>query len=54
MPELIIFIALLPAIFLLHDFEEIIMFKPWLTKKQNGTEATFCKILKIFDKEKLF
>jgi hypothetical protein len=28
-------IALLPFVFMLHDFEEIIMFKPWLEKNRS-------------------
>src|SRR5512144_2008205 len=27
-------IALLPVVFMLHDFEEIIMFRPWLDKNR--------------------
>lgn len=41
-------IALLPAVFILHDFEEIIMFKPWLEKNRAEIKQRFPRIDTIF------
>ena len=40
-------IALLPFVFMLHDFEEIIMFKPWLQKNRDEVKRRFPRIDKI-------
>lgn len=37
-------IALLPFVFMLHDFEEIIMFKPWLQKNRDEVKRRFPRI----------
>lgn len=37
-------IALLPIVFILHDFEEIIMFKPWLEKNRAEIKARFPRL----------
>lgn len=34
-------IALLPVVFMFHDFEEIVMFKPWLTKNKEELQRRF-------------
>lgn len=36
---------LLPIIFMLHDFEEIIMFKPWLNANWSNLERRFPRII---------
>jgi hypothetical protein len=43
-------IALLPLIFMLHDFEEIIMFKPWLEKNRDEIKRRFPRIDKTLSK----
>lgn len=44
--ELELLIALLPVVFMFHDFEEIIFFKPWLTKNKDLVRHRFPKISK--------
>ena len=34
-------IALLPAVFMFHDFEEIVMFEPWLRKNRGEVRRRF-------------
>ena len=41
-------IALLPAVFMFHDFEEIIMFKPWLEKNRAEIKQRFPRIDSMF------
>lgn len=43
-------ILLLPVIFMFHDFEEIIMFQPWLEKSREELKRRFPKIDKILTK----
>lgn len=43
-------IALLPLVFMLHDFEEIIMFKPWLEKNRDEIKRRFPRIDKTLSK----
>jgi len=43
-------IALLPVVFILHDFEEIIMFKPWLEKNRDEVKRRFPRIDKTLSK----
>jgi hypothetical protein len=43
-----LFIALLPAVFMFHDFEEIIMFKPWLEKNRAEIKQRFPRIDSMF------
>jgi ABC-type proline/glycine betaine transport system permease subunit len=40
-------IALLPFVFMLHDFEEIIMFVPWLEKNRDEVKRRFPQIDKV-------
>ena len=40
-------IALLPFVFMIHDFEEIIMFAPWLAKNRDEVGRRFPRIDKI-------
>ena len=42
-----ILIALLPVVFMLHDFEEIIMFKPWLDKNRQEIKTRFPRLDQI-------
>ncbi|MCA9909036.1 MAG: HXXEE domain-containing protein [Anaerolineae bacterium] len=37
-------VALLPIVFMLHDFEEIIMFKPWLEKNRAEVARRFPRL----------
>ncbi len=39
-----LFIALLPAVFMIHDFEEIIMFGPWLNKNREEVGRRFPRV----------
>lgn len=39
--EIKILIALLPVVFIFHDFEEIIMFEPWLKKNRDEIKRRF-------------
>ncbi|MFN8433547.1 MAG: HXXEE domain-containing protein [Anaerolineales bacterium] len=43
-------IALLPLVFMIHDFEEIIMFKPWLTKNRDEIKRRFPRIDRTLSK----
>ena len=43
-------IALLPAVFMLHDFEEIIMFEPWLKKNREEIRRRFPSLDKILSR----
>jgi hypothetical protein len=42
--------ALLPVVFMLHDFEEIIIFKPWLEKNRDELKRRFPRIDKTLSK----
>lgn len=42
-----ILIYLLPIVFILHDFEEIIMFRPWLDKHRTEIKSRFPRLDKI-------
>ena len=41
-------IWLLPVVFMIHDFEEIIFFKPWINKNRDYLTEKFPKISKRF------
>lgn len=43
-------ITLLPLVFMFHDFEEIIMFKPWLQKNRDEIRRRFPRIDKTLSK----
>ncbi len=43
-----ILVWLLPIVFMIHDFEEIIFFKPWISKNRDYLTAKFPKISKRF------
>jgi len=43
-----IIIWLLPIVFMIHDFEEIIFFKPWISKNKDYLAIRFPKISKRF------
>lgn len=43
-------IALLPFFFMLHDFEEIIMFRPWLDKNRDEIRRRFTFIDKLLQR----
>jgi hypothetical protein len=48
-----ILVALLPAVFMLHDFEEIICFKLWIAKNETFLREKFpklfCRISPVFN-----
>lgn len=39
---------LLPLVFMIHDFEEIIFFKSWVTKNKENLSEKFPKLSKVF------
>ncbi len=47
-------IALFPVAFMIHEFEEIIMLKPWLTKNRELLQERFPEIAKFLEKYGLF
>jgi hypothetical protein len=50
MDTLSLLIALLPIVFILHDFEEIIMYRPWLTKHREEVGKRFPRVGKILSR----
>ena len=46
MDKLTLLISLLPVVFMIHDFEEIIFFKPWLRKNAPVLEEKFPRLAK--------
>ncbi len=54
MNETKLLMALLPVIFMFHDFEEIIMFKPWLTKNKSEIEKRFPKLNDLLNKKQIY
>ncbi len=54
MEKVKILIALLPIIFMIHDFEEIIMFKPWLVRNRDELQKRFPKIILFLSKRDFF
>ncbi len=54
MEKMQILIALLPIIFMIHDFEEIIMFKPWLRKNRKELQERFPKFERFLAKNNYF
>lgn len=47
-------VAFLPVVFMIHDFEEIIMFKPWLAKNREELKSRFPKVEQFMAKNHLF
>lgn len=47
-------IAILPIVFMIHDFEEIIMSKAWLTKNREELKRRFPKMERFMVKNNLF
>lgn len=47
-------IALLPVVFMIHDFEEIIMFKPWLTKNREELKRRFPMVERFLTQNHFF
>ncbi|MDO4695187.1 HXXEE domain-containing protein [Porphyromonas sp.] len=54
MKSLEFLMMILPVIFMLHDFEEIIMFENWLAKNRIKLKTRFPKIEKFIEKQGLF
>lgn len=46
--------ALLPIVFMLHDFEEIIMFRLWLKRNRNELRRRFARFEALLDKHHVF
>ncbi|MGP1447965.1 MAG: HXXEE domain-containing protein [Candidatus Limimorpha sp.] len=40
--------------FMIHDFEEIIMFKPWLVKNRSEKKRRFSKLDTFFTKKRIY
>ncbi len=49
-----VLVVLLPIIFMIHDFEEIIMFKSWLYKNKSELNSRFPKIFIFLKKRGYF
>lgn len=47
-------VALFPIIFMIHDFEELIMLQPWLSKNRKELKERFPKIEQFFESRKIF
>ncbi len=54
MEKMEILITLLPIVFMIHDFEEIIMFKPWLSKNKSEIKERFPKFENFLAKKNYF
>ncbi len=54
MEKMKILIALLPVIFMIHDFEEIVMFKPWLNKNREELKRRFPKVENFLSRKNCF
>ncbi len=54
MEKIQILMAMLPIIFMIHDFEEIIMFKPWLSKNRSELKARFPQFENFLAKKNYF
>ncbi|PIE79411.1 MAG: HXXEE domain-containing protein [Candidatus Delongbacteria bacterium] len=54
MEKIEILIVLLPIVFMIHDFEEIIMFKPWLNKNKIEIKERFPKFKNFLSKKHYF
>ncbi len=54
MEKMEILILLLPIVFMIHDFEEIIMLKPWLNKNRGEIKKRFPKFENFLKKMNLF
>jgi hypothetical protein len=48
MDDYITIIWLLPIVFMIHDFEEIIFFKSWINKNKDALTEKFPKMSKLF------
>ncbi|PIE87452.1 MAG: HXXEE domain-containing protein [Bacteroidetes bacterium] len=54
MERIHLLIALLPVVFMIHDFEEIIMFKPWLKRNRAELKRRFPKFEDFLTKRNYF
>ncbi|MDO5104995.1 HXXEE domain-containing protein [Capnocytophaga sp.] len=54
MTELQLLMALLPVVFMIHDFEEIVMFEAWLSKNRNKLKQRFPKFEAFLTRNGLF
>ncbi|HOI27680.1 MAG: HXXEE domain-containing protein [Paludibacteraceae bacterium] len=44
MEKYVVFMLFLPVVFMIHDFEEVIGFRPWIVKNQQTLEQRFPKL----------
>ncbi|GIZ16051.1 HXXEE domain-containing protein [Capnocytophaga catalasegens] len=54
MTTLLLLMILLPIVFMIHDFEEIIMFQPWLSKNKTELKERFPMFFTFLKKNNLF
>lgn len=54
MDRIEILIALFPIVFMIHDFEEIIMFRPWLERNRTDLKNRFPKFHKFLIEKGIF
>lgn len=54
MSTLLFLMTLLPVVFMLHDFEEIIMFRPWLRRNRDELKACFPRFEAFLTRRGLF
>lgn len=54
MSTLLFWMTLLPVVFMLHDFEEIIMFRPWLRRNRHELKARFPRFEAFLTRRGLF
>ena len=54
MSTLLFLMTLLPVVFMLHDFEEIIMFRPWLRRNRDELKARFPRFEAFLTRRGLF
>lgn len=48
--ELLLAVCLLPAVFMLHDFEEIVLMRPWLAKHSSRIKVRFPRLAGHIDR----
>ena len=54
MSTLLFLMVLLPIVFMLHDFEEIIMFRPWLSRNRDELKTRFPRFEAFLTKRGFF
>ncbi|WP_238251710.1 HXXEE domain-containing protein [Capnocytophaga cynodegmi] len=54
MSELQLLMVLLPVVFMVHDFEEVVMFETWLSKNRDEFRQRFPKLEKFLTRNNFF